>query len=194
MSELEVKIGTYFKTLFDWIIQQDKKLVIHSWNGKHVLKRGAEIPSNRRNLEVFTEGLYIQQAQSTWTRMLVGHDNPIEDILNSNWPSINNYGVSIAKLQAKNTCQIGWLLGSHKDMNGADLGSAIYASTKNTKRFPISIKFMAIRTSPRNLGKAERVVAAHIETDYTKAAQCQEMLFKMYRSGNEDGHPLGIKM
>lgn len=194
MGELKVEIGTHFKALFDWLVEQDKKIVVFSWKGKQVLKRGAEIPTNRRSLEVFTEGLFIQQAQSTWTRILIGHDTPVDTMLESDWQSINDYGVTIAKLQVKNTCSVGWLLGSHRDMNNADLGSAIYASTKNTNKFPIAIKFMAIRTNPGKLGKAERVVAAHIKTDYSKAPQCREMLFAMYRSGNKAGYPLGIKM
>jgi hypothetical protein len=38
------------------------------------------------------------------------------------------------------------------------------------------------------------VVAAHIETDFTKASLCSEMLFCLYRSGNNQGYLLGIKM
>jgi hypothetical protein len=51
-----------------------------------------------------------------------------------------------------------------------------------------------IRTNPGKLGKAERVIAAHIETGFTKASFCRAMLFRLYRSGNTHGYPLGIKM
>jgi hypothetical protein len=74
--------------------------------------------------------------------------------------------------QVKSTCQVGWLLGSHWDMNANDLGSAIYACAENVRKFPLAIKFMVIRTNPGKLGKAERVIAAHIKTDFTKASLC----------------------
>jgi hypothetical protein len=177
MSELETEILGCFQFMYDWLLQIDKKLVIYAWNGPKVLKRGVELPTNRRALEIYTEGLYIQSKQSTWTRILIGHDTPVENITDSDWAKENDYAIAIARLQVKSTCQVGWLLGSHKDMNAIDLGSAIYASSENAKKFPIAIKFMVIRTNPGKLGKAERVVAAHIETDFTKASLCREMLF-----------------
>jgi hypothetical protein len=75
-----------------------------------------------------------------------------------------------------------------------DLGSAIYASSKNVKQFPIAIKFMVIRTNPGKLGNVKQVIAVHIDTDFTKASICQEMLFCIYHSGNKNGYPLGIEM
>jgi hypothetical protein len=121
-----------------------------------------------------------------WTRIPIGHDAPIETFTDSDWASANDYVIAIAKLQVKITCQVGWLLGSHRDMNATNLGSAIYASSKNVKQFPIAIKFMVIWTN-RKLGKAKRLVAAHIDNAFTKASICHEMLFQIYRSGNKKG-------
>jgi hypothetical protein len=57
MTELETKIIGQFQLLYDWLLQQDKKLVIHSWHGATVLKRGIDIPQNWRALEAYMEGL-----------------------------------------------------------------------------------------------------------------------------------------
>jgi hypothetical protein len=118
MTELETKIIGQFQLLYDWLLQQDKKLVIHSWHGATVLKRGIDIPQNWRALEAYTEGLYIQSSQSTWTRISsIGHNILIKTLTDSDWASANDYAIAIAKLQVKSTCAIGWLLGSHRDMN-----------------------------------------------------------------------------
>jgi hypothetical protein len=194
MYDMEPEILGHFQLMFDWMIQLDKKLVIYSWNGTNALKRGSEMPNDRKALETFTEGLYIQSRQSTWTRVLIGHDSDVEIFQDSDWAKEHDYAIVVAKLQVKSTCAVGWLLGSHRDMNATDLGSAIYASAENIKKFPIAIKFQVIRTNPGKLGKAERVIAAHIETDFTKASLCRAMLFRLYRSGNTQGYPLGIKM
>jgi hypothetical protein len=65
MTELETEIIGHFHLLYDWLLQQDKKLVIHSWQGATVLKQGIDIPQIRRAPEAYTEGLYIQSSQST---------------------------------------------------------------------------------------------------------------------------------
>jgi hypothetical protein len=130
--------------MFEWFIQQDKKLVIYSWNGTNALKRGMEMPKDWKARETFTEGLYIQSRQSTWTRILIGHDAAVETFQDSDWAKEHDYAIIVAKLQFKSMCAVGWLLGSHRDMNATDLGSAIYASTENVKKFPIAIKFQVI--------------------------------------------------
>jgi hypothetical protein len=143
--------------MFEWLLQYVKKLVIHSWHGATVLKRGVEIPQYHCALEGFTA--------------------TIENFTDSDWASANDYAITIAKLQVKSMCATGWLIGSHRDMNATDLGSKIYASSENVKQFSISIKFQVICTQPGKQGQAERVVAAHIKTDFTKASLCSEMMF-----------------
>jgi hypothetical protein len=54
MTELEVEIIGYFQLMYDWLLQQDKRLVIYSWNGAKVLKCGVEIPNNRHALKAYT--------------------------------------------------------------------------------------------------------------------------------------------
>jgi hypothetical protein len=143
-----------------------------------------EIPNNRRALEVFSEGLCIQGMQSTWTHyILIGHDAPIETFTDKDWASSAS-----TKLQVKSTCQVGWLLGPHRDMNATNLGSAIYASSENVKQFPIAIKFKVIWTNSGKLGKSKGVVAAHIKTDFTKASLCHKILFQICPSGNQKGY------
>jgi hypothetical protein len=60
MQEMEPEILGHFQLMFEWLIQQDKKLVIYSWNGTNLLKRGTEMPKNWKALETFKEGLYTQ--------------------------------------------------------------------------------------------------------------------------------------
>jgi hypothetical protein len=66
---------------------------------------------------------------------LIGHDSTVETFQDSDWAKEHDYAIVVTKLQVKSTCAVGWLLGSHRNMNATDLGSAIYASVKNTQNF-----------------------------------------------------------
>jgi hypothetical protein len=47
MQEMEPESLGHFQLMFEWLIQQDKKLVIYSWNGTNVLKQGTEMPKDQ---------------------------------------------------------------------------------------------------------------------------------------------------
>ena len=192
-SEATASFGNIFKKLFS--VDPSIELFTRNKSSRaSAISRSNQLPKARDELEQFVDKLWLQKSKSPWTRLRIGHNKPIDDIISKDfviWSKREDYTISKEKIQAKSLSKVGFLMGYHPDaLNPNNLESAL-KQFDLMKGLEIEIRNEMIqvsRTKPRSKARAPT-----IWTKWEDAGKCRVALAQIYSKNNKGAYPLATQ-
>ena len=166
-------------------------------------------PTTKRRYDRYVARQWFRPDGSASTAFVyIGHDAPVEDLLAAFTVDVDyedcggfnetapQFGLQLSTLQSADVVPVGWLLGTDRYTNTANLAKAISATSEfSSSDITVECRYTYIRENPNEwIPFDERVHAVHVYAAKKHYHQAQRKLYKCYRGSRKNGFPEGKKL
>ncbi len=182
----------------------DSSLVIRAWNAEvsdtQVIKAKHTFPNKRESIAQYFQGVYYFANRVPYIRVLLGFNKNISSFTTElphefkKWLTRTSAGFTKEKLQDRNICRAGWLLGSFPSVfNYEDMEDAIH-SMEECKSIRVELKTEEVKTTKlsqsswnQNFNGASRQIpvrAVYIWCTYDQTSIVRSKMKTLFSSKN----------
>ncbi len=184
----------------------DSSLVVRAWavelSDSQVLKQKHSFPNKRETISQYFPGIYYYANRIPYIRVLLGFNKETECFTTGlsqefkKWLTRASFGFHKEKLQDRNICRVGWLLGSHPSVfNYDDMEDAIH-SLEDCKSIRVELKAEEVKITKVqqnwNAGEFRQtpVRAVHIWCTFAQTSLVRSKMKALFSSKTKK-KPLG---